>query len=474
MKKRIISIITFLVLFIVSFIYLNKVFITPNNFINSTEDFKELAKKTNIDVLFYGSSHVYTAYNPLVINEKCNTVSFNLGSDSQLLKLTDLVLEESLKYTSPKLLVLEVYNGTLNMSLTKAVKGHQLRALYFVSNYSKNKLQKIYSIYNNTEILDVYSPLFRNHSKWNKKKYSDLKRRTLFKKNEAYYYQGYLGFLDVIREQGNKFKKFKEVKTNTDTTITYFKKNQKKNIINFVTQAKKKEIKVLMVTSPDIRLPYSNYHLYDELKTFCDSLEISYLNLNNHYTEMDLLMSDFRDPAHLNMYGSTKASAFLSNYINKKFSLPNRSSDDIWISNNNKYKDFMNRYYSKVDGVFFKPLKLKMTDALIANDIKISRKNNTYSFTLNFEDFNDLLNGYKLEIQLYPQEYYFDSRSEKSILKGWKFDKKTHSLLNETQNIKFDFETNIKHLRKIKIFLYKPGKRGIIGIPIILEDIIFN
>ncbi|MFK5982773.1 MAG: hypothetical protein QM499_07660, partial [Flavobacteriaceae bacterium] len=66
MKQRIFSILGFLILFVGMFIYLNKLFTSSNHYNNTFEDFTELANKTNIDLIFYGSSHSYTAYNPLI------------------------------------------------------------------------------------------------------------------------------------------------------------------------------------------------------------------------------------------------------------------------------------------------------------------------------------------------------------------------------------------------------------------------
>src|SRR5690606_553524 len=139
--------------------------------VNTTEDFKELAKKTNIDIVFFGSSHIYTAFNPLVINKNCDLISYNLASDALLLPITDLVLNESLKYTKPKLIVLEIYSAGFANPITKSQKGHQLRALDFVSNFSIEKIYRVGKLYENNEFLGAFSPLIRNHNEWNNVNY---------------------------------------------------------------------------------------------------------------------------------------------------------------------------------------------------------------------------------------------------------------------------------------------------------------
>jgi hypothetical protein len=95
MKQRIFSILAFLILFVGIFIYLNKLFTSSNHYNNTFEDFTELASKTNVDLIFYGSSHSYTAYNPLIFNKECNIISYNLGSPSLRLPFNDLILDAS-------------------------------------------------------------------------------------------------------------------------------------------------------------------------------------------------------------------------------------------------------------------------------------------------------------------------------------------------------------------------------------------
>src|SRR5690606_12566507 len=134
-------------LFIIGFIYLNKVFITQNHFNNTTSEFERLSKETNIDLIFYGSSHVYTAYNPLIFNDINKTISYNLGSDALKMEFTDLVFIESIKETKPKLVVLELYPASFSeLKGNEMDKGFQLRALDFSSNLSIKKFKKVFDV----------------------------------------------------------------------------------------------------------------------------------------------------------------------------------------------------------------------------------------------------------------------------------------------------------------------------------------
>jgi hypothetical protein len=229
MKKR--AVFGFSLFLLLGYLYLNKAFSSNHYYINTTEDFVELADKTNIDVIFMGSSHAYTAYNPIIINDQCNTISFNLGSDSLLMSLTDLLLTEALKYTSPKLIVIEAYTGSLFVKYTDEVKGHQLRALDFVSNLSPMKFTKTRKLFSNDEFIGVYSPLVRNHANWSDVGFINLSKRRVLDDNNVFFNSGYLGALAVLTEEvKTNYQNFRNKNITKDSSVVRIKDKTKNEI----------------------------------------------------------------------------------------------------------------------------------------------------------------------------------------------------------------------------------------------------
>lgn len=87
--------------------------ITPKSFYNELwshsstfDDFYKL-EKDSVDVLFIGSSHAMTSFNPQVLYNEYGITSYNLASPQQSVFTTYYWLREALKYQSPKVLVLE-------------------------------------------------------------------------------------------------------------------------------------------------------------------------------------------------------------------------------------------------------------------------------------------------------------------------------------------------------------------------------
>ena len=71
-------------------------------------DFYDL-KKNTVDVLFLGSSHAASSFNPQVIYDSYGITSYNLGCEQQSIFMSYYWLKEALKYQSPSLVVLETY-----------------------------------------------------------------------------------------------------------------------------------------------------------------------------------------------------------------------------------------------------------------------------------------------------------------------------------------------------------------------------
>lgn len=464
-KTKVYHIIVFIVLFIIGFIYLNKVFATPNHFNNTISDFKKLSKETNIDLVFYGSSHVYTAYNPLVFNRFNKTISYNLGSDAFKLHFTDLLFLESIKYTHPKLVVLELYPPSLYDIEGDEDKGFQLRGLDFVSNFSFRKFKEVCEVYDFNEIAGVYSPLIRNHSKWSEVDYFDLDRNKDIDTIENYFYAGFIGSRHIASEKLRL--KYTDFDRDDYLHQKFLSLNSKKRhqIIDFVNLVKKNGIDVLILSSPDMRAKLDfNEYFYIELQEICNQLNIQFLNLNDHTKEIGLNLSDFKDHAHLNTYGSLKTSIYLAEYIRKNYQLPDRSNEEVWKQSAIKYDLFKKEYYTKTK-YFQADLNQKLTEGISVKNIKI-KSDYSYEFSvqLDVDDINTL-DHYKMAIHAYPtenNEVYLKNRESK-------FDIADVILKENKTDLVFEANTRIKEFEKIELFLYSnKGFDGVIGNKVII------
>jgi len=462
MKKRIISIATFLVLISIGFVYLNKVYITSDSYVNTKEDFKELSKESNIDVVFYGSSYTYRTFNPLMINRSCKTISYNLGSPSLRTSLFDLVLEESLKYTKPKLLILEARYGTMSPIKSEKDKGFQLLALDFIPNYSLQKFKKVRSIYSPKEYLGVFSTLFRNHKKWNEVSYSNLSREIHYDKLQKYTYCGYKGSNKSLASSVN----IDSIIFNQDSLLTKLNLTIKNDFSRFAEIAAKNNIELLIVTPPYIERLKSSY-FFKEFRQFCDSLNLSYMNLNDYSVEMGLTRDDYQDLGHLNTSGSNKTTKFIAKYINDNYQLPDRSSETIWKSSEQEYNKYASLFqevdYSSIDNKsintifdegyeFDSRIKLeKITVVPVGHD-----RYNMFLF-FNKETDLDYLKTFTLASILYPKDpmLLISEKERKAKKKKIGSQIKIITIENKPVTIIKNIEITPKEFRLLKFYLYK-------------------
>ena len=117
MKKHIFfilknCILTLIILFLL--VIINNILMTKN-FFNSeyptTATYKNFYKldRDTVDVLFLGSSHCVTSFDPQVLYDEYGITSYNLGSGAQSIMVSYYWLEEALRYQSPKVVVLDTY-----------------------------------------------------------------------------------------------------------------------------------------------------------------------------------------------------------------------------------------------------------------------------------------------------------------------------------------------------------------------------
>ena len=98
---------------------------------------KDVATTKDIDILFLGSSHAHSGFDPRIF-KKHGFKTFNLGSNAQTSLQTHFLLESNIRQLKPKLVIIEVYpvmyttmgeessidimsNGKVNMKLLKMV-----------------------------------------------------------------------------------------------------------------------------------------------------------------------------------------------------------------------------------------------------------------------------------------------------------------------------------------------------------------
>ena len=244
---------------------------------------KDIEHVKNPDILFLGSSHAYRGLDPRIFKEY-GISSFNLGSSAQTPINTKVLLHQYLDKIKPKMVVYEVYVGTLSADgigssldilSNNKIDIHSLRMAFDV-----NKVQTY-----NTLLYGV----FRQVLGLNKNFKEDLVQAP------STYISG-TGYVETVFNENQFSEKLQKEKwTIRDKQISVLKEN-----IEFI---KSKNIPVVLVQAP------ITSHLYS-LRTNnkeADSILYNLAPYKNFYGEIPLNDTiDFYDSHHLNQQGVVK------------------------------------------------------------------------------------------------------------------------------------------------------------------------
>lgn len=294
-----------ILLIVVIAVALNRIFIPKyvedNQDGRVTEEFYR--EKTDLDVLFFGSSTVYNAISPVYLYENYGFSSYVRANASQTLWQSYYLLEDALKKQEPELVMVDMsfmkYGEEFveEASNRKALDGMRL---------SKSKYDCIKaSMWEGEEPVTYLFPVLRFHSRWKELTKDDFLYAL---KVPDVTYNGFLMQFDIPEEQVIYEK---EARENYD-----FPKKAWDYLDRITELCKEKDIPLILMKTPT----YVNnwYDEYDEaLTSYADEKGIEYVNFDWYKEEMgNVLRTDYVDAgSHLNLVGAEKFCDFLGGYI---------------------------------------------------------------------------------------------------------------------------------------------------------------
>lgn len=323
MKKKIfISILAFCILAGVLF-FLQKLLmpkymseIPEGNLIE--EYYKEVKKH---DVIFIGDCEVFSNVSPVTLWEKYGITSYIRGSAQQLIWQSYYLLEETLKYEKPKVVVYNVLAMKYNEPQKEAYNRLTLDGM-------KLSLQKIKAIKasmtEGEDFITYIFPLLRYHSRWNELKAEDFKY--LFRKDKVSH-NGYLMRVDV--------KPAGYIPTGRMLADYRFGDNSYHYLDKMTELCKRNNIELILIKSPSV-YPYWYPQWDQQMKDYAKEHDLKYINFLELADEMgiDYETDTFDGGLHLNLSGAEKFTTYFGEILSRDFNLPDHRNEDeyqkIW------------------------------------------------------------------------------------------------------------------------------------------------
>ena len=266
------------------------------------------------DVVFIGDCEVYENISPVTLWEKYGISSYVRGSPQQLIWHSYYLLEDTLRYETPKIVVFNVLSMKYGEPQSEAYNRLALDGM----RLSSVKISAIKASMTEDESLISYIfPLLRFHSRWNELNPDDFKY--MFTSPAQLSVGGYLMRVDAkpakTLHPGQALGDY----SFADICWEYLEKMR--------TLCEEKGISLVLMKAPSL-LPYWYDEWDEQIVKYASEHDIPYYNFLNmaEQTGIDYSTDTYDEGQHLNVWGAEKLSAQFGKYLTE-LGAPDRRND---------------------------------------------------------------------------------------------------------------------------------------------------
>lgn len=282
------------------------------------------------DVIMVGDCEVYENITPLVLWEEYGIHSFIRGSAEQYVWQSYYLLEDTLRYYTPKAVVFNVLAMTTNKSKSEAYNRMTLEGM----EWSMSKVNAIRASMTEEEnFLDYVFPILRYHTRWSELTVDDF--RYMFRKKTVSH-SGYYMRIDTKPAEGIPPKKMLTDYSLAENAWIYLEK--------MTALCKENDIQLILIKAPSL---YP--HWYEEwevqIEQYAEENELMYLNFLEVTEEigLDFATDTYDAGLHMNLSGATKLTSYFGKILSEDCSIPDRSSEKeliaIWSKKRQAYNE---------------------------------------------------------------------------------------------------------------------------------------
>jgi hypothetical protein len=295
---------------------------------------------TKHDVIFIGDCEVYENFSPVTLWEKYGITSFIRGSAQQLIWQSYYLLEETLKFEKPKVVVFNVLSMKYNEPQKEAYNRMTLDGM----KLSPIKLKSIKaSMMEDENLIDYLFPILRYHSRWSELTEDDFKY--LFKKDELFT-NGYYMRADV--------KPAGTIPTGKKLANYQFGENAYNYLDKMVKLCKDNDIQLVLIKAPTL-YPYWYPEWDDQMKEYANAHNLMYINFLKltKETGIDYNKDTYDGGLHMNVTGAEKLSDYFGNILKNTYNLEDHRYDtklqEVWQGKVNFYNNMKESQYKEIE-----------------------------------------------------------------------------------------------------------------------------
>lgn len=284
------------------------------------------------DVLFVGDCEVYENFSPVALWQDYGITSYIRGSAQQLIWQSYYLLEDTLKYETPKVVVYNVQSMVHNEPQREEYNRMTLDGM----RWSKSKIDSIKaSMTEEEQFLDYVFPILRYHGRITGLQKSDFKY--YFQKRKVTHNGYYMRIDTMPYEEPMEEEEPDDYRFGTNA-CTYLNK--------LAGLCEEKGIQLVLVKAPSLSpVWYDEYE--QQIKDYAAAHNLLYINYLKLADKLGInYETDTYDGGlHMNLYGAEKLSAHLGKTLKKKCGVPDRRGDDklekIWAEKEKFYRQMI-------------------------------------------------------------------------------------------------------------------------------------
>lgn len=318
--KKYIRYIAIIMITVLVFGRLGKVLEANHDGNQAMNGFYKLDRNT-VDVMFYGSSHIYAGVNTVSLWDEYGIAAYDLAGTMQTLWNSYYNMEETLKYQTPKVMVVDVYGALIEeeyYTSTNVIKNASSM------RFSTNKIKNIWSSVTHEEFLSYLLSYPLMHDS-----YREITKGNYVRGSDKIGGKWYKGFNPSFAI--TVYDKLPEV-----TEITEKKQPSEKNkkyLEKMVEMAQKQQIELVFIVVPYEGWQEKDESIYAWIEEFAADNDIRFFNGNRNLDKMGFdSATDYAEASHLNYSGACKFTHYFGHWLKENYELKDHRGEELYQS----------------------------------------------------------------------------------------------------------------------------------------------
>ena len=285
------------------------------------------------DVVFIGDCEVYENFTPALLWEEYGINSYIRGSAQQLIWQSYYLLEETLKYETPDVVIFNILSMKYNVPQNEAYNRMTLDGM----KWSSSKVNSVKaSMMEDEKFLDYVFPILRYHTRITELNKDDFKY--LFYKDKVTF-NGY--YMRVDEKPAENVPKGRPLADYSFGDIAY------EYLDKMTALCKEKGVQLILVKAPSL-YPYWYDQWEVQMEEYAAKNELVYINFLELIEEcgLDFSTDTYDGGLHLNLSGAKKATKWLGEFLSTEVGLESRRGE---MALEAAWEKKLDAYYAEID-----------------------------------------------------------------------------------------------------------------------------